>query len=206
MKKIPHLAFLLSLLLLPCLAWPQTPALPPATLPALSSKPTLKDGLSVTVNSTKAAFAVNDLPKFTVLFKNVSNKTFSLFDVDWYWSWTIRFEDQQTKGPWQLHNLVMVKRSQTPPRLCKPGQTVEVTLDLGKNSLPHDFTWQGDQSAPVAPLEQLPPGKYRLTLVIPLENDLERPEVTCWTGTLTTEPLEFAITDQPATTQPAPAK
>src|ERR1035437_7457849 len=78
---------------------------PATTQSALSSKPAEKDGLQVTVMFPKATFAANEQPKFTVHFKNISDKPVALYDADWFWDWNIRFEDLAAKGPWQLQLL-----------------------------------------------------------------------------------------------------
>ena len=134
-------------------------------------------------------------------FKNASDKPFALDDVDWFWGWTIQFEDEAMHGPWRLHLLVQPQPPLLAPRLCKPGETVEVTVDLGKDAYAHDFEWLGMGQG--QPLKQLDPGKYRLSIGIPMKEPQHSQQAApFWTGTINAEPVEFEITDKPAATQP----
>jgi len=176
---------------------------------ALSSKPVKKDGLQVTVTLPKATFATGEQPKFTVQFKNVSDKPFTLYDIDWFWSWSIRFDNLTNKGPWQLRLGAKVERSQDSVRalVCKPGETVEMLVDLtSKDLFPFDFFWYGEQTKqPVPPLKQLEPGKYRLTVEVNLMEGPARKDEAFWTGQITTEPVEFVLADKSAKVGAAPA-
>ena len=140
-------------------------------------------------------------------FKNVSEKPFVLNDVDWFWGWTTHFEDMTRNGPWQLRLRVVVENGvrKSTIRTCKPGETAEVTVDLSNQPYQYEFTWAGRVAGQaVLPLKQLHPGKYRLTIDIPLkEPQHSQQEAPFWTGTITTKPVEFEISDKPAATQPA---
>lgn len=168
--------------------------------PAVSSKPVVKDGLQVTVTLPKATFGSAEPLKFTVDFENVSNNAFMLDDANMFWKWAIRFEDIQTKGPWQLHETFVAERTPAPTNSpLKPGEalTVPIVVDPAKKLF--EFVWKGEQLVPV--VRQLKPDKYRLTMDIvleenPLDLQLKWP---CWKGKIATEPVEFEITDKPAT-------
>ncbi len=176
---------------------------------ALSSKPAEKDGLQVTVTLPKAAFAADEQPKFTVKFKNVSDKPFALHDIDWFWDWSIRFDNLTSMGPWQLRLGAKVERAQDSVRtcVCKPGETVEMLVDLtSQAAFPFDFYWYGEQTKqPVPPQKQLEPGKYRLTVVVNLKEGPVRQNEVFWAGQITTNPLEFEIADKQDKADAAPA-
>lgn len=104
-------------------------AAPAATQPALTSKPVTKDGLQVTVTSAKASYAAGEAINLTVQFKNTSDKAFALYDYNWFWTWSLQFENTAEHWPWQVHLLIMVKRAPE-TRVVKPGETIEVPIDL----------------------------------------------------------------------------
>jgi len=124
---------------------------------AVSSKPVEKDGLQVTVTLPKATFAADEQPKFTVQFKNVSDKPITLSEADFYWAWSIRFEDVTRKGPWKLElqdvgklKLQQHLRAEKVDTL-QPGKTLEVAVDLGEKGLAFEYVWEGEQKGQVAP-------------------------------------------------------
>jgi len=188
--------------------WAGAPAIPDEATHIWSSKPVAKDGLQVSVTLFKATFAAAEPLKFTVQFTNVSQKPFALTDSDsalsdasWFWDWNIRFENPAGmggfKGPWQLRLLAKIERIQTSPRICKPGETVAVDVDLGKASNWFDFVWKGEQDQPFTSLKQLRPGKYRLTVEPNLKKGPVAQDVPFWIGTVKTEPVEFEIIPSP---------
>jgi hypothetical protein len=187
---------------------------PPGSQPALSFKPAEKNGLSIQAILTKAAFAANEPLKFTVQFKNVSDKPFLLFDAAYYWKWIIHFEDQRKIGPWRVERLFDDLRSyENVVTTLKPGDTLDVLVELDRNrqDRPHEFVWGGVQKQPLPPVKALPVARYQLTVEINLKADPGPRQVPFWTGTLATNPVEFEITDKPtppasqlAPTDPAP--
>jgi hypothetical protein len=187
------------LVLIQGFVWAETPATVPATQATVSSKPAVKDGLEVTVVLPKASFAADEPLQFVVRLKNVSEKPFALYDVEWFWHWTMRFEDVTSKRPWQLRMEAKVKRANFRWHGCKPGETVEVTVDLTKQlDLPYSFGWEGDTDALVARRQQLPQGKYRLSMDIQLGRSPTAPDTVFWTGAIKTEPVEFEIVEKAA--------
>ena len=166
---------------------------------SFSSKPVTKDGLQVTLTLAKAAFAADEQPKFTVVFKNISDKPITLCDADFFWAWSIRFEDVARKGPWQLQlqevarlKLAQQLRAQKADTI-QPGKTLEVVVDLGgKDLLELEYVWQGEQDKPVAPVRKLAPGRYTLTLDIDLKAGGKQ-GTDYWTGQVTTDPVTFTI-------------
>jgi len=183
---------------------------------AVSSKPVEKNGLQVTVNLPQAVFAKNEPVKFSVQFKNVSKKDFVLHNVNQYWEWQIRFEPVGVKspanGPWQLsfNKMAAISTNQT----VKPTEDFAVAVEPPQKF--HEYVWKGNQRESVPPIKQLTPGKYKLTLAITLAEDRdprnvrEKSAAAFWAGTLTTEPVEFEISDkepaQAAATQVAEVK
>lgn len=180
---------------------------PPATQPGLSSKPAVKDGLSVTVTLPKAAFAADESLKFTVQFKNVSDATFSLLDAAYFFNWTIRFEDVKSGGPWRQQMGFKAKRPSVPETALKPGEALDAPVELGGINVPFNLVWEGIQDREIAPIDHLKPGRYRLLIEITLVGGPvgDRTAHPHWTGTITTNPVEFEISDKPAT-QPAAAE
>ena len=181
---------------------------PPATQPSPSSKPVEKDGLQVTVTLPKATFTADEPLKFSVEFKNVSKAAFMLDDADMFWNWVIRFEDEQWKGPWQLHETFLGKRKPEPTNnALKPSEVFTVPVEIDPAKKLFELVWKGPQLESVGAIRQLKPGKYRLTMEIvleenPLDLQLKWP---CWKGKITPEPVEFEVTNKPAT-QPARTK
>lgn len=175
----------------------------------ISSKPVEKDGLQATVNLPKVSFTPNEPLKFTVDFKNVSKESLSLDNARMFWDWTIRFENVQTKGPWQLHETFIGGRTPMPTNNgLKPGETFSVPVEVDPAKKFFEYVWKGEQSNPVQPVRQLPPGKYRLTIDIVLNENPNHDELTwpVWTGKITTEPVEFQITDKEAASPLARSK
>ncbi len=172
---------------------------PPATQPAITSKPVDKDGLRLSVTLAQKQFTTDEPISFKAHFKNVSDKTFSLFNVTHFWNWDVSLTDLKAAGPWQMHETFIGLRSPEPTvHKLQPGDTFDVPVVIDPKLF--EFIWKGNQSRPVAPVRQLRPGNYRLLVKISLEQNPVAREIAFadWTGTITTEPLEFEVIDKPA--------
>lgn len=179
-------------------------ATPPDT--AVSSNAAIKDGLSVVVTLPKAGFAADEPLKFTVQFKNVGQKAFSLVDADYFWGWAMRLEDVSRGGPWGVHKLFKDEREVAKSRTLQPGESLDVPVELVGGDGRCEFAWEGEQSKPVAALKQLKPGKYKLTIAVSLAESPASREIipAYWTGTITSEPVELEITENPDATGSQP--
>jgi len=177
----------------------QTCADAPATQPALSSKAVENDGLQVMVTLPKTTFAVNEPLKFTVQFRNASKKAFLLSDLDYYWNWQMRFEDQATNGAWLLHRLPTKEHFPFRPTPVQAKTSPEILVALDHSSAESfNFEWAGLQHKEIQPVENLPAGRYRLTLQIDLKADAGsgKPAFPIWVGQITSQPVDFEISDQ----------
>jgi hypothetical protein len=178
------------------------PASAPAPRPSTN---VIKDGLSVTVTLPKTTFAVNEPIRFTVQFKNISDKGFVLYDPSHFWNWRITFEDQRKIGPWRVSKL-FDELLALAPRTLKPGDSadVPVSLEQGKTR-PFEFVWEGLQRKIVEPVKSLPIGRYQLVIEMDLKGGPPKQDwaFPFWTGQIKTEPVEFEITDKAAASPPS---
>jgi hypothetical protein len=182
---------------------------------ALSSKPFEKDGLQVTVTLAKAIFASGEPLKFRVQFKNVSDMPFNLFNADAYHyrDWQIRFKRQGQKD-WRVFGFDQAKTPKPTVLLMEPGRVLTVPVELDGMELTGvarilSDNYQQQLAWSDGKLHPLQPGKYLLAVKMNLRdnpNDPDRkPAVKDWSGgQITTEPVEFEITDQPAVTKGTP--
>lgn len=179
----------------------------PASQPDLSSRPFEKDGLQVTVSPCpKSTFPVNEPLEFTVLFKNVSDKPFNLLSADGYHyrQWQLRFGKQpQGEGGWGVFGFNQAGTPKPTVVQLEPGRSLTVPIVLkGMDLKGVARVLSGGKQ------EQLNPAKYLLSVKIDQHDNAENdpnPAVRYWAGQIITEPLEFEITDRPATgpaTQP----
>lgn len=197
-------ACLISLSLLLSQAWGVAIG---ANSPAANSKPFEKDGLQVTVTLAKAIFACGAPLKFTVQFKNVSDKPFNLLNADGYHyrDWQILFK-REGQGDWRTFGFDQAGKLKSTVLLMEPGRvpTVPVELDgidltgvarILSDNYQQQLAWSDGKQHP------LKPGKYLLAVKMNLRDNPNdpKPAVKYWSGgQITTEPVEFEITDQPA--------
>jgi hypothetical protein len=179
------------LLLIPCLAWAQAPA----TQPAASPTPVVKDGLSIALTLPTATFAADEPLTFTVQFKNVSQKPLSLCDADHFWAWRIWFWDAHAGGTWQFHKLFFEdKKRVLSLTSLNPGQTLDVPVVLDSESKQFEYKWDGAEADPLKILPRLSPGQYRLSIGIRFAANPARPAPSpYWTGSISPRPVEFQV-------------
>lgn len=179
----------------------------PATQPAFASKPVEKDGLQVVVTLPKATLASNEALKFTVQFKNVSEKPLILQDAEYFWDWRITFEGQRKEGAWRLEGLFDADRKAQIMTL-KPGEEIVVPVKLAQGNdkprLPFQYVWEGNQKKSLRPIKILHPGRYQLVIEMTRKDGPQAYQL--WNGTIKSEPVEFEITDKIAATQPAASR
>jgi len=172
----------------------------------ITSIPATKDGLQVTVLLPTASFAADEPVKFHVQFKNVSKKPFTLYDADYFWGWTMRFEDVKAGGPWRLEDRAKDQLRPVPVSKTLSGSNAwDVPVDHSGLKDRGFFVWEGEQSSEIPDIDHLKPGKYRLTIVIALKAGEIEDLVTYWTGTITSNPIDFEIAEKPTSAASRPA-
>ena len=164
-----------------------------------------KNGLQVTLVLDQRTFARNVPPRFSVRFKNVSDRPVSLKDADDCGQWVIRLEDVASNMPWRLQGLSTDQPE--PARRTKelgPGEAVEVSTEWGSNRFPYRYESELVLNLPIPPVQSLRPGRYRLWLGINLKRNPERQGAQmAFLGDFNLGPVEIEISgkDDPAGVQ-----
>jgi hypothetical protein len=163
-----------------------------------TSTAAVKDGLEVTVIGEKATFAMNEPIKFSVRFKNVSDKPLSLLDADEFDQWIVRLEETGTKMPWRLTGLPSVEPDPAHhARELKPGESIEVSTDWGSNRFSFHYESELILNMPIPPTDSLRAGRYRLWLGINLKKNPDRGGAhTAFRGDINIGPIEIEISDK----------
>jgi hypothetical protein len=174
--------------------------------PPVSSKPFEKDGLQVTVTLPKATFAADEPLKFTVELKNVSDKPFNLLNASNYRDWQLRFKKQGQEN-WGEFGFDQAGTLELRAVQLDPGKVLTVPIVLEETDLTgvaRILTNAYQEQVKMSDGKQHPlkPGKY--LLVVKMDQSANagndpKPAVRYWAGPITTEPVEFEITDKPAT-------
>ena len=173
-------------------------AAPPASQPSLESKAVEKDGLSVKVTLKKPEISEGEQPQFVVRFSNGDDQYANLYGADEYWDWKVQFTNQDTgvtePGPWQLRVQAAFRRHHIAATRLKPGDFVDVPVDLNNAGFPLDYMYAGPIKHLIAPIPNLRPGAYKMVIEISLRTDPADDKATkYWTGPITTEPIEFKV-------------
>ena len=170
--------------------------LPPATQESLATAD--KNGLQVTLVFAQRTFAKNVPPRFSVRFKNISDRPVSLKDAEDSTEWVVRLEDAAGKMPWRLQGLP--SDPPDPARATKelgPSEMVEVSTEWGSNRFPFRYESELILNMPIPPVDSLRPGRYRLWLGINLGKSSERNgEKSAFRSDLNLGPVEIEITDK----------
>jgi RNA polymerase sigma factor (sigma-70 family) len=161
-----------------------------------ASEPVAKDGLSVTIRPTAATFEAGKALLFNLTFKNESKAPFLLYDVDWGWSYHLRFYqgDRSSEG-WDCQFLVdqLARRAPKPEdsRILEPGQSHEVRVSTNAAL----YSWRGKQLREPPSLEHLAPGKYNVIAVRTFDENSAKGEYKHrhWTGTIASKPITSEI-------------
>jgi len=157
------------------------------------------NGLSISVKSAKAIYKENDpkdLLTFTVTFKNVSNKTLLLYNIDETMGYKVEFNRVPAGGPWVPaynlnHNKVREAPKDSDSRALAPGATLEKQVVM--NGVTYDF--HGEQLAKPPSRGFLEAGKYRVTIgftgiMNPAKVEWKDDH---WVGQIRTAPGDFTI-------------
>ena len=167
------------------------------TQPALATQPVEKDGLQVTVIGDKAVFAKNEPIRFTVRFKNVSDKPVSLQYADEFQDWLVRLEEVTSKMPWRLQGVSDEPRPVRQPRILMPGEVVEVSTDWGTNRFPFRYESELILNMPIPPADSLRPGRYQLWLGINFKRNAGREGAQlAFRGDINLGPVEIEVADK----------
>jgi RNA polymerase sigma factor (sigma-70 family) len=164
-----------------------------------ASEPVEKDGLSVTVKPTKAAFGAGETPSFVLTYTNKTDKTMRLYDLgSAIQSWNCQGLKDANRGfpcPWI---------SQAQQHADRAGETTElapgkhVTVDA---MLVAPFIWKVNKDQ-VPPRNSLPTDTYQAVARVVLKPDPTRLEAEvdrrppCWLGELMTKPVQFEVSDK----------
>jgi hypothetical protein len=174
-----------------------------ATAPTTQTSPTSsklveKDGLSVQVSLKKSEISTDEQPQFTVRFTNGNDEYINLFGVDEYWNWKVRFtnldQEAEDPGPRLLNVQAQFRRHFVSTKHLKPGDVVDVPVDINNTGFATDFTYDGPFDHLVAPIKRLKPGTYKMTIEIALPpNSPDDSGTKYWTGPVTTEAVELKV-------------
>ncbi len=169
----------------------------PMTRPAFASGLVEKDGLQVSMIGHKTAFARNDAIRFTVRFKNVSDKPVSLQDADVFQHWVVRLEEVTSKMPWRLQDESDEPGPIHQPRILMPGESVDVSTEWGTNRFPFRYESELILNMPIPATDSLRPGRYQLWLGINLKRDAGREGAQLsFRGDINVGPVEVEILDK----------
>jgi RNA polymerase sigma factor (sigma-70 family) len=167
-----------------------------------ASEPVIRDGLSVTVRTTKAGFVGKEALSFEVTFKNVSRKAVLLNTYGWpvnVGPYTVQIDAEDVVvGPWVA--VSQRKIEQRAPiagdsRRLDAGATLTLRIVLD-NDL---YDYRGLVDGEMLPQRYLVPGKYHATIKFhfqanPAAKDAKDPH---YLGELVTKPAVFAVVEPP---------
>jgi hypothetical protein len=165
----------------------------------------IENGLEIVVTPKKAVLVEKVPIVFNVTFKNTSDKSFMLFEKDFFWDWKVRF------GDWQVIHLRDVKRAYPQSTMLDPGRSIQTTVVFDNTKdLEFHLEWKGPQLAKVPPVKFLPVGKYSLVIDVRFVEDVRQERLkkySCehWTGTIATNPVTVEITPPQQGNADAPA-
>jgi hypothetical protein len=160
-----------------------------------------KDGLAITVVLKQESFGTDpQWPRFAVQFKNVSQADIHLYGVEAYWNWKMWFTKKGPRlndaGAWLLRFEPVTEHPKAVSRVLKPGEAMEVAVDLNKTPRADGFEREGVPAHPNAkPIQHLPPGSYEMAVQIELQADPDDRTTPYWTGPAMTHPVEIEAQD-----------
>jgi RNA polymerase sigma factor (sigma-70 family) len=164
------------------------------------STPVVKDGLSVTIQPTKAVFGKDEEPAVEFIFTNVSKNPFKLGAMNYFPEGQAEkadLQDVRTGQSWR-GTYFGAKRAASPAPFAAdlaPEQSFKCASGL-YNAPWGTWEWQPKDNGPV--MRTLPPGKYRVTYQLAFRAGFQGKKEDYWTGDLVTNPTEFKIDDKPA--------
>jgi RNA polymerase sigma factor (sigma-70 family) len=175
------------------------PDAPLAKLPDGPEKPrasrsAVKDGLSVTIQPTKAVFGKDEEPAIEWTFTNVSKNRFKLGAMNYFPEGQAEEADLQelrTGQTWKglyMGNPRAASPAPAPAELA-PEQSAKCVSGLYRAAW-GSWQWRAQDKGPVTP--RLPPGKYRLAFSLKFQGG----KGDYWIGALATNPTEFEIADR----------
>jgi RNA polymerase sigma factor (sigma-70 family) len=150
------------------------------------------DGLSMAVTPTKRAFEADELPRFTIMYHNVSGHPLLLSDLDYTGTYQTSFMTDD--GGWTLIPTFKDKRAIGEQILILAGAKKFVTLSYDER---YKFSWRGEQAR--TPLAGLPPGTYRSTCRATIyrnpgfQQQLGEQLGRHWSGEIVTQPVEVVV-------------
>jgi len=159
-----------------------------------ASAPVEKDGLEVTLRSTKEVYRTGERITVEVTYTNRSKQAMNI-DVSFHADNIKFWELSQTGTPaWRSKDWTAIEYEKVrlnKPHELAPGADVTVVYPVEG-----PFSWRGEQSAPRAPLGALPPGEYTANCTILLPKlELNGQAAPLWTGVIEGKPIMFRIAD-----------
>jgi hypothetical protein len=146
--------------------------------------PALKDGLSVAVATQKDYYVKGERPAVTVTLTNTTDKPMTIHHPGHAVRvWTYSLTDLKNRTAWEARYAPGMNT--LPPLKLAGGESSSMYVDF------YDGDYQAaDQPRP---LKELPPGRYRMTIAIKLDNLPAAQFPNVWSGELKTNPVEFEI-------------
>jgi hypothetical protein len=168
------------------------------TQPAFTSQPVEKNGLQVTAICEKSVFARNEPIKFTLRFKNVTDKPLSLGDAVNFQDWIIRVDNLTSGMPWRIQSrAIEPRKGPVPPKELEPDESVDISTDWGSNRFPFQYESELILNLPIPPVDGLSPGVYRLWIGVTLKKDPDQAAAhLAFRGDINLGPVEIEISDK----------
>jgi hypothetical protein len=162
------------------------------------SKAVVKDGLSVTIQPTKAVFGKDEEPCVEFIFTNVSQRPFKLARMNYFPEGQAQkadLQDVRTGQSWKGTYLPAPRAASPAPLAADLAPEQSLKCAAGLFAAPWgSWRWQAKDNGPV--LQTLPPGKYRLTFQLALQAGFQGKKEDYWAGEMTTSPTELEIVDK----------
>jgi hypothetical protein len=171
------------------------------------SKPVEKDGISATISVTNQKVLADEQPTFKIRFENTAKDYINLYDADscWKWQFVLTKLDaaEGTPKTWKLKFDVTSETHDLAFKQVKPSEACETTIDL-LNDPPFTFRFVGEpmRNEKSKAVRHLNPGKYEVRATVSLEDPFGKGS-HCWTGPVTTEPVQFTVLDRKQRAEPS---
>jgi len=125
---------------------------------------------AVSLRAAKDSFRQGAPLVFTVTLKNISGRTYSVFDVEFAAPACIHFIDAASGRRWNVHSRVRYGRTGAVSATLKPGETWTADILLDKK-----WGFQTGEGFRFRREEALPPARYKVFLELALEDPRRSP-------------------------------
>lgn len=163
---------------------------------AAAPKPVEKDGLALTVLPPAAPFRANDPVVFSFHFRNVSERTYKLYNATGDFGWSFHIENLATRAVWTASPGKGFQSAEPREVDLQAQGVLETQVQLGGQT---ELNFSDGEFSH----RTLPPGKYRMTASVRLRNPWDSGNrAGAWLGEINTRPVEFEIAASQPTARP----